>query len=112
MGEDRESGGCGVKNDEMQKLSDGFQLICDAPGCGHAERVGPLRPSLIGTRCPKCGSDMLTREDYFAAVRCVGTLRLLTVLGLARAPKDDEEGLLVNARASGWKVEKKVAGAA
>jgi uncharacterized C2H2 Zn-finger protein len=39
------------------------QLHCDA--CGH-DMPGPVAftSDLIGTPCPKCGADMLTRKDY------------------------------------------------
>lgn len=39
-------------------------LHCDNPRCGHDLPKGPFKPELIGTPCPKCDSNMLTREDY------------------------------------------------
>jgi hypothetical protein len=92
-------------SDATTQLVTGFQLVCDAADCGHVECTGPLRPSLIGRPCPRCGRDLLTREDYFAAVRCVGVLRLLAVLGIVRAPRGDERGVAVNPRATGTKIQ-------
>lgn len=41
-------------------------LHCDNPRCGHDLPVGgvPWGPWLIGTACPKCGSDMLIKKDF------------------------------------------------
>lgn len=37
-------------------------LRCDT--CGHAEPAGKLRPELINTPCPKCGTNMLTQAAH------------------------------------------------
>lgn len=39
-------------------------LKCDAVGCDHVEEIEALTEDLIGKPCPKCGADLLTREDY------------------------------------------------
>lgn len=47
---------------------DDFYLLCDAPGCGHnepkprPETLEQMR-AYIGTPCPKCGANLLTKED-------------------------------------------------
>lgn len=42
------------------------QLHCDNPACRYVLPEGTVTwgPHLIGYPCPKCESDMLTREDY------------------------------------------------
>jgi len=41
-------------------------MKCDAPGCDHIEPIALDCRDLIGKRCPKCNSDLLTKEDYEA----------------------------------------------
>lgn len=46
------------------------KLHCDNPSCGHdLPEALPISEALIGYPCPKCGSDMLTRQDYNAAIQ-------------------------------------------
>lgn len=44
----------------------GFFLKCDAPGCDHVENVPAITADHIGMACPKCGANLLTREDFSA----------------------------------------------
>lgn len=45
----------------------GSYLHCDNPQCGYDMNFeGKIREELIGTPCPKCGENMLTKEDYEA----------------------------------------------
>jgi hypothetical protein len=40
-------------------------LQCDADGCDHVETItGPITEALIGKACPKCGSNLLTADDF------------------------------------------------
>ncbi|SER27903.1 hypothetical protein SAMN05216548_11476 [Faunimonas pinastri] len=48
---------------------DAGRLVCDNSGCGYVAPHQKFGPHLIGTPCPECGSDLLTREDYNAAAR-------------------------------------------
>lgn len=43
--------------------TDAGRLHCDACGYDLPEKQ-PFTSELIGTPCPKCGADMLTREDF------------------------------------------------
>lgn len=45
-------------------------LKCDTPNCGYRDESISRKDyeSLIGTPCPKCGSSLLTQEDYDAVV--------------------------------------------
>lgn len=42
----------------------GYYLKCDAKGCDHVEPRPGLLEADIGMPCPKCGANLLTREDY------------------------------------------------
>lgn len=39
-------------------------LKCDARGCIHYEFHDEINQSLVGKPCPKCGSSILTQEDF------------------------------------------------
>jgi hypothetical protein len=39
-------------------------LKCDAAGCDHRETVGEITADMVGKACPKCGSNLLTEEDW------------------------------------------------
>ncbi len=39
-------------------------IKCDASNCGYVEFVETITQDLVGKRCPKCSSDMLTQKDY------------------------------------------------
>ncbi|WP_052465768.1 zinc ribbon domain-containing protein [Phaeobacter sp. S60] len=41
-------------------------LKCDAAGCGHVEQVMHITAEHVGMPCPKCGSNLLTRQDWEA----------------------------------------------
>ncbi len=47
-------------------------LHCDNPRCGFDLPSGPFSEKLIGTPCPKCDSNMLTRSDYEAMIKIFG----------------------------------------
>jgi len=44
-------------------------LHCDNPRCGFDLPKGPFKAEMIGTPCPRCDSNMLTREDYEATMK-------------------------------------------
>jgi predicted RNA-binding Zn-ribbon protein involved in translation (DUF1610 family) len=52
-------------------LDNRSQLHCDEPACAHVLPEGHVTwgEHLIGYPCPRCGSNMLTREDYEASER-------------------------------------------
>jgi len=87
-------------------LRDGGMLHCDACGFTGKKIPEPLTPdnlrALIGTRCPKCGADMLTAVDCKAAIkmlRAVDALnRLARFFGITAKPGDKRGTLTVNAR--------------
>jgi hypothetical protein len=45
----------------------GYELKCDATGCGYVEPVQEISTGHIGKLCPKCGANLLTVEDFEAA---------------------------------------------
>jgi hypothetical protein len=49
---------------DYSNLPAGEFLKCDAPGCDHIESHGVLVAEMIDKPCPKCGANLLTREDY------------------------------------------------
>jgi hypothetical protein len=60
------------------------ELVCDARGCDYTEYVGTVSPEYIGKPCPKCGANLLTQEDYDAAMPTFALLEALRTLGLAK----------------------------
>lgn len=59
-----------------------MRVKCDA--CGHTEPHHELTEALIGIRCPDCGADMMTRQDYEDGIRMFETIKMLESLGLAK----------------------------
>ena len=62
-------------------------LWCDRPGCGHIQ-MGPVLnaksiTALIGTPCPKCGDNLLTKED---ARIVIVSLRIVAVFNFLFFP--------------------------
>jgi predicted RNA-binding Zn-ribbon protein involved in translation (DUF1610 family) len=47
-------------------------LKCDA--CGHIVGDVPIGPQNIGRPCPICGANLLTRDDYIAALRSLAKI--------------------------------------
>lgn len=71
----------------------GFFLKCDAVGCDHKEDRPGLLEEDIGRPCPKCGANLLTRDDYEAAKPFSDMMRALEEAGLVRpASLADEAG--------------------
>lgn len=70
-----------------------MNLICDEPTCDHKEDVGALSEDMIGKPCPKCGSDLLTRQDYEEGLKCQAVIGMLKAAGLAKDPVDGEDGV-------------------
>lgn len=58
-------------------------LKCDAEGCDHLETIEGLTEDLIGKPCPKCGADLLTREDYEEGMKIEVMMKMLKAMGLA-----------------------------
>lgn len=52
-------------------------LKCDADGCDHIETVPVVSEGLIGKPCPKCGADLLTREDYDGHTAIIASIKIL-----------------------------------
>ncbi len=68
-------------------------LQCDAPGCDHREMRPALLEEDIGRPCPKCGANLLTREDYEAAKPFSDMMRAMEEAGLIKpASLDDVVG--------------------
>lgn len=74
-------------------------LKCDAVGCDHVEERPGLLEEDIGRPCPKCGANLLTREDYEAAKPFSDMMRALEEAGLIPAVSlsdaADEDKLIV-----------------
>lgn len=65
-------------------------LSCDAAGCGHVEPVEAILEADIGRLCPKCGANLLTREDFdYWAAHIEPMVRALEDLGLVRDGQPD-----------------------
>lgn len=68
-------------------------LNCDAAGCGHVEQVEGINEADIGRPCPKCGANLLTREDFDYWVQNVAPMvDILEGLGLLRRGDEAGEG--------------------
>lgn len=70
------------------------KLHCDACGYNLPERSA-FTPALIGTPCPKCGADMLTRRDYESTRKGLRLIDLLNrllgpIFGRREAPQSAE----------------------
>ena len=51
-----------MKHDAIETIAE--YLKCDALGCDHHETVAAMTADLIGKQCPKCGSNLLTEQDF------------------------------------------------
>jgi len=45
-------------------METGQYLRCDRDGCDHVESIPKLQAEMIGKPCPKCGDNLLTKEDF------------------------------------------------
>lgn len=68
----------------MNEHQNGLFLKCDADGCDHQEQVEDMTEDLIDKPCPKCGSNLLTREDFLQFVPIRAALAALDRMGFAR----------------------------
>jgi len=58
-----------MSENNIEILHEGEFLHCDNEKCGYNLTFeGEFRKELIGTKCPKCGENMLTEEDYEGAL--------------------------------------------
>lgn len=68
-----------------------FYLCCDS--CHHqVPYFGPMARKHVGTPCPVCGENMLTKADYRVALPVSWLFRALRRLGLAR-PHDPDNSV-------------------
>lgn len=60
-------------------------LKCDNEACGVTHDVGAITEDMIGTPCPKCGSDLLTKADwdFYVSVMKPG-MEAMVALGLTK----------------------------
>lgn len=77
----------------------GGRLKCDA--CGHREPPAELHEGMIGRACPSCGANMLTREDYEAALGVMQAIEALNAIGSAlgigtEAPDENGKRITIN----------------
>jgi hypothetical protein len=95
------------RNHALAVQAFGFGLKCDRPGCGYKSENFELTiktiPGLVGTPCPQCGANLLTKEDArmlvfihrmaaitnFVLFPVMVIQQVLHVLGIKRRPKDD-----------------------
>lgn len=67
----------------------GQSLKCDAEGCDHVETVQDITADLIGKPCPKCGANLLTKDDYEAGQTLVGVINAFNeIFGPVDIPDD------------------------
>ena len=76
-------------NDLIEKLDP--EIDCDKEGCGYTEKTKyELLKEFINKRCPKCGSNLLTLDDYLDMVQVVDFVDNLNTL-LSPLIKDEPE---------------------
>ena len=70
----------------------GKSLMCDAPGCDHREDIDVFSEDLIGKPCPKCGANLLTKDDYDAALPVYAAMDMLEKAGFVKGATVDTSG--------------------
>ena len=84
------------------------RLICDEANCDHAEPIDDLTEDLIGKECPKCGANLLTREDYEAGMKIFAVKRLMEAAGLL-STDPDATGIVVHVNPHAGAVNMRIA---
>lgn len=64
-------------------------LKCDVEGCGHIEHLDAITEAHVGSKCPSCGANLLTHEDWVAWRPIQAIMKAAAALS-AKMP--DEEG--------------------
>ena len=72
------------------------ELVCDEATCDHREEIEALTEDLIGKECPKCGADLLTREDYEVGKRMQAAIDVLRDLGIAKGATEGGGDVLMS----------------
>jgi hypothetical protein len=55
----------------------GGGLQCDNPNCDWKDTTIKIDETLIGMKCPKCGENVLTEEDYVNAMFVEDTIKMI-----------------------------------
>lgn len=64
-------------------------LKCDAEGCDHKESVSEITADLIGKPCPKCGANLLTKDDFESGQNLVEVINAFNkIFGPVDVPED------------------------
>lgn len=71
-------------------------LKCDADGCDHRERVEEYGEHLVGKPCPKCGSSLLTQDDYTESLAIIAAMNFLESLGVVKTAPMGEGDININ----------------
>jgi hypothetical protein len=92
-------------------LVERLHLKCDAPACDYEEDT-PLSAdptSYINKPCPKCGANLLTREDCDAYLKAYATIEainaILEPILPESVPTDKQKTVAINPRANSVKIE-------
>lgn len=70
-------------------------LQCDAEGCDHREAVEAMTAEHIGRRCPKCGTNLLTRADFDASAPLFALYDALNAAGLTIDPEQNADAAVL-----------------
>lgn len=80
-------------------------LKCDTPTCDHFE-MAPIVVENVGKACPKCGANLLTREDFVTFRAVKASLAAANELALLENP--DAPMVLTATHNHGSRISQKV----
>lgn len=80
-------------------------LLCDNPACGIRHPVPKITKEMIGLACSKCGSDLLTQEDYDLYESVIApAIEIIEYLNKAIDPKGEMSRKTINLHGRNGKV--------
>lgn len=69
-----------------------YYLKCDASDCDVVQTVDAITEDQIGMPCPKCGANLLTREDFEESKGIFAMAEIMQALGLLAEPDSGAKG--------------------
>lgn len=82
-------------------------LHCDAEGCGHEEPIPAMDAAYIGKPCPKCGANLLTKEDFDSAKMLEAAAGLFNAIVGPIEPSGNAIPVSINPHAGDWNIRVK-----